>query len=61
MSKTIRTVKKERKKGASMTVDKNREGAWRITDIVNGYWETRVYYFYTKQEALKKFKEEFNQ
>jgi hypothetical protein len=42
-----------------MIIDKNREGAWRITDIVNGYLETRVYYFYTKKEALKKFKEEF--
>ena len=41
-----------------MTIDKNAEGAWRITDIVDGYLVTRVYYFYTKKEALKLFKEE---
>ena len=39
-------------------IDKNREGAWRICDIVNGYWETRVYYFYTKREAIRLFRKE---
>jgi hypothetical protein len=42
-----------------MLIDKNKEGAWRIKDIINGYWETRLYYFYTKKEALELFKEEF--
>lgn len=42
-----------------MLIDKNKEGAWRIVDIIDGYSETRVYYFYTKKEALKLFKEEF--
>lgn len=41
-----------------MTVDKNAEGAWRISDIVNGYLVTKVYYFYTKREAIKLFKEQ---
>tara|TARA_B100001939_G_C16670176_1_gene499854 strand:- start:313 stop:462 length:150 start_codon:yes stop_codon:yes gene_type:complete len=41
-----------------MDIDRNREGAWRICDIVNGYLETRVYYFYTKREAIQKFKQE---
>ena len=44
-----------------MIIDKNREGAWRITDIVNDYWETRVYYFYTKREAMQKFKQEMKE
>jgi len=39
-----------------MIIDKNNEGAWRISDIINGYWESQVYYFYTKAEALKKFR-----
>ena len=41
-----------------MSVDKNAEGAWRVSDIVGGYLVTRVYYFYTKREAIKRFKEE---
>mgnify|MGYP003121681543 CR=1 FL=1 len=39
-----------------MIIDKNNEGAWRISDIINGYWETKVYYFYTKKEAIKLFR-----
>ena len=42
-----------------MLIDKNRDGAWRIKEIINGSWETRLYYFYTKKQALKLFKEEF--
>ena len=36
-----------------MTIDKNLEGAWRICENINGYFETKVYYFYTKKEAIK--------
>ena len=39
-----------------MIIDKNNEGAWRISDIVAGYWVTKVYYFYTKKEAIKMFR-----
>lgn len=42
-----------------MTIDKNAEGAWRISDIINGYLVTRTYYFYTKREAQKEFRKEF--
>jgi hypothetical protein len=38
-----------------MIIDKNNEGAWRISDSINGYLETKVYYFYTKKEAIKLF------
>jgi hypothetical protein len=38
-----------------MIIDKNNEGAWRISDSINGYLETKVYYFYTKKEAVKLF------
>jgi hypothetical protein len=41
-----------------MTIDKNTEGAWRVSDIIGGYLVTKVYYFYTKREAIKRFKEE---
>jgi hypothetical protein len=41
-----------------MTVDKNAEGAWRVSDIIGGYLVTKVYYEYTKREAIKRFKEE---
>ncbi len=44
-----------------MDIDRNREGAWRICDEVNGYLETRVYYFYTKREAIQKFKQEMKE
>ena len=40
-----------------MTIDKNLEGAWRICENINGYLETKVYYFYTKKDAIKKFRE----
>ena len=39
-----------------MIIDKNNEGAWRISDIIKGYWYTKVYYFYTKKEAIKMFR-----
>ena len=41
-----------------MSIDKNSEGAWRISDVVDGYLVTRRYYGYTKSEAIKLFKEE---
>jgi hypothetical protein len=40
-----------------MTIDKNLEGAWRICENINGYLETQVYYFYTKKDAIKKFRQ----
>ena len=39
-----------------MIIDKNMEGAWVIRDIINGYWEKQIYYFYTKKEAIKLFR-----
>ena len=43
--------------GDIMTIDKNNEGAWRICENINGYLETKVYYFYTKKDAMKNFRE----
>jgi len=40
-----------------MIIDKNNKGAWRICEDINGYFETKVYYFYTKKEAIKLFRE----
>ena len=39
-----------------MTIDKNMQGAWRITDIINDQLITKVYYYYTKKEAIQLFK-----
>jgi hypothetical protein len=33
-------------------------GAWRISDIVNGYWFTRVYYGYSKRDAMREYRED---
>lgn len=39
-----------------MTIEKNHEGAWVVSDIVGGYLVTRKYYGYTKQQARQLFK-----
>ena len=39
-----------------MIIDKNNEGAWRISETIKGYLKTKVYYFYTKQQAIELFK-----
>jgi hypothetical protein len=41
-----------------MTVERNYEGAWIVSDIVGGYWVTRRYYYYSKREALAMFRRE---
>ena len=58
----MRARESERGRGQEMTIDKNTEGAWRISKIVGegagGYTLTRTYYFYTKREAISLFKQE---
>ena len=39
-----------------MAIDKDKEGAWRISDIINDQLITKVYYYYTKKEAIRLFK-----
>ena len=43
-------------------IDKNKEGAWRLSKLVRDsygeYLMTRTYYFTPKQEAIRLFKEE---
>ena len=41
-----------------MIVEKNYEGAWVVSDIVNGYRVARRYYGYTKRQALAMFRAE---
>ena len=47
------------------SIDKNAEGAWRLSAFVgegiDEYLLTKTYYFYTKKEAIKLFKEEIKQ
>ena len=42
--------------------EKNQEGAWVLSAFVGEgageYWLSRLYYFYTKKEATRLFKEE---
>ena len=40
-----------------MTIEKNSEGAWVISETVRGYLVTQRYYFYTKREAVRLFRE----
>ena len=42
-----------------MTITKQHNGSLLISDIINGHLVTRVYYEYSKREALKLFKQEF--
>jgi hypothetical protein len=52
-------IKREREE---MTIDKNNEGAWRLSAFVGEgageYLLTRTYYFYTKREAIAQFKQD---
>jgi len=45
--------------------DKNAEGAWRLSAFVGEghgeYLVTRSYYFYTKAQAIKQFKQELKE
>ena len=51
-----------RERGQGMTIDKNSEGAWRISEFIGEgageYLLTRTYYFYTKAQAIKQFKQD---
>lgn len=40
-----------------MITEKNNHGALVISDIVGGYRVERVYYLYTKREAMRLFRE----
>lgn len=44
------------------SIDRNNEGAWRLSAFVgegiDEYLLTKTYYFYTKREAIRSFKEE---
>ena len=41
-----------------MNIEKNVYGAYVISDIVNGYLVSKQYYYYTKKEAISRFKRE---
>lgn len=43
-----------------MIVEKNVYGAYVISDIVKGQYVSKQYYYYTKKEAIIKFKREVN-
>lgn len=40
-----------------MTVERNYEGAWIVSDVVRGYLVTQRYYGYNKREAVALFRE----
>ena len=42
-----------------MIVEQNKNsGAWEISDVIKNHLVRRTYYFYTKTQAMKLFKEE---
>ena len=41
-----------------MTTQKLHNGAWEISELVNGYLVTRTFYGYTKKESIRLFKDE---
>jgi hypothetical protein len=40
-----------------MSTEKTAQGAWRISDIIDGHLVSRVYFYYTKREAIAEFRE----
>jgi hypothetical protein len=40
-----------------MIITRQQNGSYLISDIVKGYWINQVYYFYTKKEAIKQFRQ----
>ena len=49
----------------NLSIDKNAEGAWRLSAFVgegiNEYLLTKTYYFYTKAQAIKQFKQDIKE
>jgi hypothetical protein len=45
---------------SELTIDRNSEGAWRVSAIVDGYLVTRRYYDYSRRQAVELFLEEVN-
>ena len=43
-----------------MIIERNIYGAYVISDIVKGQYVSKQYYYYTKKEAIIKFKREAN-
>lgn len=41
-----------------MTIERNHEGAYVISDIIAGYLVTKRYYGYTKREAIRMFRKD---
>ena len=41
-----------------MTIERMHTGAWRISDMRGDYLVTRVYFYYTKREAVALFNQE---
>lgn len=52
---------KKETRSITMIIDRNKEGAWRISELINNHLVTKVYYFYTKRQALKLFKQYIKQ
>jgi hypothetical protein len=52
----------KRERGQGVSIDKNSEGAWRLSAFVGEgageYLLTHTYYFYTKAQAIAQFKQD---
>ncbi len=48
-------------KKTDLSISTNIHGAIEISALVNGYYQSMTYYFYSKSEAIKKFLDDYNQ
>jgi hypothetical protein len=44
-----------------MSVERTFQGAWRVSDVIDGRLITRQYFDYTKREAIAAFKHELRE
>jgi hypothetical protein len=46
-------------KTSDLQIERLFNGAWQIYTLLDGYLETRLYYGYTKEEAIRNYLREF--
>ena len=56
--RAVRHVPRDERSLAVIVTKLFPSGAWQIRDIIGGYWVTRTYYYYTKREAMRLFRQE---
>lgn len=52
------TFSKRSRGDKTMLIERNRAGAWVVSDLIGGYLVTHIYYEFTKREAVAAFRKE---